>query len=928
MPEGRDITVRGVVTRILRQRSFYIQDGDFGITVFSPDERSETIAINDYVEVYGFTGQFNGVLQITGAPGSDLPEVSKLSLTSPNITPFDIIESAYNASTLLPNFEGRLVRIKGLKLSAPFTPLVIDETQGTGNANFDFKLGAVTVNARFERFINVQSRRDINAFFNGMSVDTKFDYTGILGRFNAGLQLAITNASDLSLNADPVVLPTSLTVTAATTPAEVVVGLGLQLSTTVLPANADDKSVTWSSASPEVATVSSSGLVTGVSVGTSVITATSVAEDTVLGTLTVTVNPAPLTLDGVEFGIGDQTLKVGQSIDSQATLLPLGYVGQGITYTSSDNTIATVTSAGVIEARAAGTATITAAATEDNTKTDTLSVTVADVMTIADAKIAVVNTMVTVNGVITKIMATNEFYIQNGSEAVQILGPSASLSTSLFSEGDFVQVTGPAINSAAPRRIGTTSLPAGTSLSVEKIGFLTAPEVTPLVITEATYNVTSTPITNQWRLVQIDGLTPPQPWVNVVSSTTINRTFKLGQLDVTARISQFTLASEITAVNELFTDFWKNDTVNFNGILSVFNGALQILPSGAKDFTLVEAEPVLVSSITVSGAGNATSFASNGQLQLSANVLPANADVLGVTWSSSNDAIATVDQNGLVSGVSTGTVTMTATSAEIGSLVVGTLELTVTEPLVLTAIELTASLLDVVVGKTLDLTVTPTPSAWVGTYSFVSSDETKATVSNLGVVTGVALGSITITATSVETPAVSDTIALSVIVETSLYSTGFESSETFAAGSTYNNTSEALRGPAGQQWAFYYGTPSTTSPLVGLQSAQMRFYTNATSNLGYARTAFEVTDVNYVTFDARSEAASMSVIVSISKDGGTTWTDEQVIALTTTLGNYKYIVPTDKVTGNTQFKFQLTVSNTGAANRLYLDTINMVKVER
>ncbi len=741
----------------MRQKNFFIQQGDFAITVFGY-EGSETIVEGDFVEVYGFIGNYNGLVQLTGAAGSGLPEVTKLTGTAPTITPLELTESTYDSETLKLNNDGRLISIKGLKLSASFTPLVIDQSQATGNANATFKLGAKNVDGRFDRYINVPGREAINTFFNGMSTNTKFDYEGILGEFSTGIQLQVTDDSDFALNTDPAVLPTAITVTSPSTPVEVVVGLGLQLGTTVLPENADDKSVTWSSSDTAIATVSSTGLVSGVSVGTAVITATSVASNLVTGTISVSVTPAPLTLSGVEFGVGDQSLKVGQSIDSEADLLPLGYVGQGITYTSSDTAVATVTSAGVIEARAAGTATITAAATEDNTKTDTLVITVTDVMSIATAKAAALNTVVTVNGVITRIIASNELFIQVGVDAVQVGGAQ----TAGFVSGDFVQVTGPTQNSAEPRRIGAYS---GASVaSMTKIPFLAAPEVTPLVLNEANLNTTSTPLSNQWRLVKVDGLFPSQPWVDVATSFT-SRNFKLGDLTVEVRASGFLLSEERSSLNALFTNFWKNDTVNYEGILNVFTPSggspgFQLYTSGGSDFTLVEADPVLVSSITVSGAAGATSLAANGQLQLAAAILPANADVLNVTWSSGNQAVATIDANGLVSGVSAGTVTMTATSAEIGSSIVGTLELTVTEPLVLTAITLAAEPTSIGVGSTTQITVTPTPSAWIGTYTYTSDDTTIATVSAEGVVTGVSVGTSLITVTSVETSTVSDTLSI------------------------------------------------------------------------------------------------------------------------------------------------------------------------
>lgn len=753
--EGADVSVRGVVTRVLRQKSFYIQQGDFAITVFGY-EGSDVIVPGDFVEVYGFIGNFNGLVQLTGAAGSGLPEVTKLTGTAPTITPLELTESTYDSETLKLNNDGRLISIKGLKLSASFTPLVIDQSQATGNANATFKLGAKNVDARFDRYINVPGREAINTFFNGMSTNTKFDYEGILGEFSTGIQLQVTDDSDFTLNSDPAVLPTAITVTSPSTPAEVVVGLGLQLGTTVLPENADDKSVTWSSSDDTIATVSSTGLVSGVSVGTVVITATSVASNLVTGTISVTVTPAPLTLEGVEFGVGDQSLKVGQSIYSEATLLPLGYVGQGITYTSSDTAVATVTSAGVIEARAAGTATITAAATEDNTKTDTLTVTITAVDLIATIKSAVADTPVTVNAVVTKIYAANEFYIQNGTAAIRVLGYTGPT----LEEGDFVQVSGLIKISSSINQIGNTS----TAPTVSQIEFLTAPEVTELIVTEANYNTTAITSADYGRVVKMAGMFPSQPWVPVVNSATVNRIFILGQTNVTVRISQFIFATEITALNSLFTDFWKNDLVNYEGVISAFGGSLQLLPSGAKDFTLVEADPVPVESISVTSAGSLTSIAEGVTLQLSATVLPSNADVLTITWSSSDVLKATVSETGLVTAVAAGTVDITATSTS-DPLKFGTLSLTITPPPAsLEAIEIVATKSQLETSETLQLSINYLPLGYSGQgVTWSTSSAELATVSVTGLVTALAVGSVTITAESTENTAFKDTIDFTIV---------------------------------------------------------------------------------------------------------------------------------------------------------------------
>ncbi|OWW25106.1 hypothetical protein B4Q04_11215 [Zobellia sp. OII3] len=82
----------------------------------------------------------------------------------------------------------------------------------------------------------------------------------------------------------------------------------------------------------------------------------------------------------------------------------------------------------------------------------------------------------------------------------------------------------------------------------------------------------------------------------------------------------------------------------------------------ASDTVTVEVTPpdrVPVTGITVS---QEDSGAIGAQRQLTATVLPENATDPSVVWSSSDDAIATIDANGLLTGLSAGTATITATS--------------------------------------------------------------------------------------------------------------------------------------------------------------------------------------------------------------------------------------------------------------------------
>ncbi len=83
------------------------------------------------------------------------------------------------------------------------------------------------------------------------------------------------------------ILPESITVNDVT----VLEGFTATVSYTVLPENALDKSVTFEVADTSVATVDENGVITGVAVGTTTVTVTSVANPEVSATANVTVNP-------------------------------------------------------------------------------------------------------------------------------------------------------------------------------------------------------------------------------------------------------------------------------------------------------------------------------------------------------------------------------------------------------------------------------------------------------------------------------------------------------------------------------------------------------------------------------------------------------------------------------------------------------------
>lgn len=134
------------------------------------------------------------------------------------------------------------------------------------------------------------------------------------------------------------------------------------------------------------------------------------------------------------------------------------------------------------------------------------------------------------------------------------------------------------------------------------------------------------------------------------------------------------------------------------------------------------------------------------ELQLTYNILPENHTYSYLTWSSSNEKIATVDKNGVVTGVSAGKVDITAhTHDKSGT--VGTIHLTVKELLPATDISIAPHAEPLYWKQKLQLDFKLTPEdATNSSVEWQSSDEDILTVEN-GIVQAVGFGTASITAT-------------------------------------------------------------------------------------------------------------------------------------------------------------------------------------
>ncbi|MEG1811293.1 MAG: Ig-like domain-containing protein, partial [Clostridia bacterium] len=148
----------------------------------------------------------------------------------------------------------------------------------------------------------------------------------------------------------------------------------IQLTSSIMPADAS-QGVRWQSSSPRVATVDSNGLITGIARGTATITAT--ATDGSNRRSTVRINVATM-VKGITVS-GSDEVAAGRNVQLTANVTPYDATNKRVMWSSSDNSIATVSSNGRVNAR-----------NVDGTKTVTISATAMDGSGVSASKIITV----------------------------------------------------------------------------------------------------------------------------------------------------------------------------------------------------------------------------------------------------------------------------------------------------------------------------------------------------------------------------------------------------------------------------------------------------------------------------------------------------------------------------------------------------------
>ncbi len=194
---------------------------------------------------------------------------------------------------------------------------------------------------------------------------------------------------------------------------------------------------------------------------------------------------------------------------------------------------------------------------------------------------------------------------------------------------------------------------------------------------------------------------------------------------------------------------YKNYTDNSSYITDGFN-------------QLKTAKPVTAIAVTSS----AITMVNGDTMQMTADITPANATNKTVTWSVENGSgSATITTGGALTATGVGTVTVKATAND-GSSVVGTQEITITAATVaVTGITVTASAISVNNGSTLQMTANVAPddaSDKSVTWSVTNGTGAATITTSGGLLTATGPGSVTVKATSNSDSSINGTLQITI----------------------------------------------------------------------------------------------------------------------------------------------------------------------
>ena len=533
-------------------------------------------------------------------------------------------------------------------------------------------------------------------------------------------------------------------------PAEVKLDVGeeMTLKATVLPTNTTDQTVTWKSSKPEIVQVdATTGVVTAISSGQATITATCGA---VTKTCVVTVNP--VLAEKVTVSAPAKQVMVRDDLQLTATVAPENTTDKTLIWSSSNNEIAKVDQNGLVTtALITGEVTITAKSKGNESAYGTL-------------QIEVIPRSREIDGVIYEMV-----YVNPGS----------------ISDNDYIKVIGYATGQPASGEL--TILPQILTSKdrtlpvkeVEKDAFKGNAAITSIVIPKSVSKVGAGAFANCSNLRDVriddsaetlecgDGMFASSPFVSLylgrhTSGTVLSGHKSLDDLQIGTSVTkidanEFTGCAPITNLVVYATtppampDNGFDQTVYDNTVLRVPDDVVNKYKT-AQGWTKFNHNNILginqipAQSISLSSE---LSLTVGGSKRLEVAFNPTDVTSKALSWSSSNESVASVSSNGVVVALTPGEVTITATTTN-GK----TAECKVTvNPIRVTTVTVEPAVAEITVGDVLSLSASIDPDdATDQTIGWSSSDTAVATVDDDGNVKAIAPGAVTVTAKSPDGP--------------------------------------------------------------------------------------------------------------------------------------------------------------------------------
>ena len=500
---------------------------------------------------------------------------------------------------------------------------------------------------------------------------------------NLATYLATANAPILVSNLT--VTPTSVSMTISQTQ---------QITATVAPSNAANKTLSWSSSNTGIATVSNSGLITSVSAGSATITVQTTDGSNLSATVSVSVSANAILITSITVVPSSAVLAPGATTQVNSTILPSNATNKTLTWSSSNTGIATVNSSGLVTAVAAGTANIWATSTDGTNRTGTCTITV----------------------------------------SVPATSVSLNQSTATMHPGNTLTLVATVLPSNATNKTVTWTSNS-TNATVNGSGVITAVALGSAVITARCGSLTATCVVSITVAVSSVSVSPTSISLGSGSTRSITATV----LPSNASNKAVTWSSANPSIA----------TVSSSGVITGVGSGSTIITVQTVDMarTATVAVSVFVGVQSVSLNSTSISLSLGSTFQSIATVLPSNATNKTVSWQSLQTSVATVSNTGLIRAVGNGSTLITATTQDGNKLASAVVRIST----IAASVSLNRTTLTLPRTSTFTLVAVVLPSnATTKTVSWSSNHTNIATVSSAGLVRAVATGTAIITATTTD----------------------------------------------------------------------------------------------------------------------------------------------------------------------------------